>query len=213
MLLSRLPLICAFVLLVVFAGSIYWQTAPILKTETSLPNLAKIQDTSSPRNTDSRTNHNIATFKLFGDTSLKKSQVVIKQKDLPKTKLKLILTGVLVSPSGEGAGALILGPDKQTQHYKINDELPGGATLNQVFADRVIVNRSGRLENLYFLESTSLGIERHLPYEEPEAQQHATQTTQNPKPASNNSNLTSARSQSIKNRLSKLKKRLLKNKQ
>jgi len=197
----------------VFAGSIYWQTAPILETETRLPNLTQIKDASIPRNANSRTDHNIAKFKLFGDTSLKKNLVVTEQKNLPKTKLKLILTGVLVSPSGEGAGALILGPDKQTQHYKINDELPGGATLNQVFSDRVIVNRSGRLENLYFLESTSLGIERQLPYEEPEAQQPVTQTTQSPKRASNNNNLTNARSQSIKNRLSKLKKRLLKNKQ
>jgi len=214
MLLSRLPLICAVLLVAMLAGSIYWQTASILRPDKLInTSLAQTKETSTHIKNSAKETHNIAKFKLFGDANLKTSTVVTIEKKLPKTKLKLTLTGVLVSPSVDGAGALIMGPDKQTQHYKINDELPGGATLKQVFPDRVIVNRSGRLENLYFAETKSLGIERFTPYEEPETQQQTTQTLQNPAQARNNGNLSSSRSQNIKKRLSKLKKRLLKNKQ
>jgi|GEM_PF-1495393 len=209
MLLSRLPLICAVLLAVILTGSIYWQTAPILKPETLNTTLTQTKNTSTLTKNNAKAIHNIARFKLFGDANLKTAKATIVEKNLPKTKLKLILTGVLVSPSNEGAGALILGPDKQTQHYKINDELPGGATLKQVFPDRVIVNRSGRLENLYFVETKSLGIERFTPDEEPEAIRPQQSSAQ----ARNDGNLSNARSQSIKSRLSKLKKRLLKNKQ
>jgi len=209
MLLSRLPSICALLLAVILIGSFYLQTASILKPETLDAALTQTKNTSTPIKNNSKAMHDIAKFKLFGNASLKSTKVVTVEKNLPKTKLKLTLTGVIVSASNEGAGALIFGPDKQTQHYKINDELPGGATLKQVFPDRVIVNRSGRLENLYFVDNKLLGIERFSPYEEPEAippQQSSAQ-------ARNDGSLSNARSQSIKNRLSKLKKRLLKNKQ
>jgi len=210
MLLSRLPLISALALLAVLAGSIYWQTSSLIGSETYPLNLPQAKETSTSIKTISKTTHNIAKFKLFGDSSLKTTEFVAVQENLPKTKLKLTLTGVLVSPTSERAGALILGPDKQTQHYKLNDKLPGGATLKQVFADRVIVNRSGRLENLYFIESTSLGIERFAPEEEVDTEQQTRQSSQG---SVNDKTLSSARSQSIKKRLSKLKKRLLKNKQ
>lgn len=213
MLVTRLPLLCASLLVALLAGSFYWQTWSILKPETPNTTLTQTKDTSAHIKNNAKVIHNIAKFKLFGETSLKTSETARLEKNLPKTKLKLTLTGVLVSPSETGAGALILGPDKQTRPYKINDELPGGATLKQVFSDRVILNRSGRLENLYFVESKSLGIQRFSPDEALEAQQQASDATQNTEPTSNADNLSNARSQSIKKRLSKLKKRLLKNKQ
>jgi len=201
------------VLFAILAGSIYWQTASLLKPETLHSSLIQAKDASTPTQTNIKKTHDISKFKLFGDSSLKTTEAIIVKENLPKTKLKLTLTGVLVSPTNTGAGALILGPDKQTQHYKINDELPGGATLKQVFADRVILNRSGRLENLYFVESTSLGIERFVEQDEVDTQQQARQKSRNATQNTKGNNMTSARSQSIKNRLSKLKKRLIKNKQ
>ncbi|MFT5716102.1 MAG: general secretion pathway protein C [Oleiphilaceae bacterium] len=209
MLLSRLPLFSASVLLAAIVSSIYWQMSSILLPELPYSNINQTADNSSPIKTNTKKTHDIAKFKLFGDTNVIATKTVIAQEKLPKTKLKLTLTGVLVSPTDDEAGALILGPDKQTLHYRINDELPGGATLKQVFSDRVILNRSGRLENLYFVEQKSLGIERFVPYEEPEVKQPRQSTTK----INSNRGQNSARSQSIKNRLSKLKKRIIKNKQ
>jgi len=211
MILSRLPILCALLLCIAVAGGIYWQVIPLFQTNNSTQTIANT-GVNLPAKAAIKKDYNIASFKLFGDADLKQAPITTEQKKLPKTRLKLTLTGVLVNPSSQSAGALIVGPDKQTQHYKINDKLPGGATLKQVFPDRVVVNRNGRLENLYFTEIASTGIERVSTYEEPEdtvkpVQPHP-QATQN-----NRANgLSSARNQSIKDRLSKLKKRLLKNK-
>ncbi|MFT7186585.1 MAG: general secretion pathway protein C [Pseudohongiellaceae bacterium] len=213
MLLSRLPLMCALVLLAVLAGSIYWQTSSFLKPDMSDASLKMSKHISSPINNNLKQTHNIARFKLFGDAKLTSAKIVTANENLPKTNLKLTLTGVLVSPTQKGAGALILGPDRQTQHYRVNDELPGGATLQQVFSDRVIVNRAGRLENLYFVEKKSLGIEHFTVNNNPQTPQQSMQVRGGDISTSHNTERSSARSQSIRNRLSKLKKRIIQNKQ
>jgi general secretion pathway protein C len=208
MLLSRLPLISALILFTAILGSIYWQTSSILAPEPTFSNIKQTATDSLPIKINKAKAHDIAKFKLFGDTNVKVAQIIVAKENLPKTKLKLTLTGVLVSPIDEEAGALILGPDRQTLHYRINDELPGGAKLRQVFSDRVILDRSGSLENLYFAEQKSVGIERFVPDEEPELEQ-ARKSSAN---ISSNREQNSARSQSIRNRLSKLKKRIIQNK-
>lgn len=209
MLLSRLPLISAVLLFALLVVSIYLQTFKLFEPEAMPTNKPNTQTFISQTRPSKKKTHNIAKFNLFGNSALKPQKAVEVQKDLPKTKLKLTLTGVLVSPTNTGGGALIFGPDKETQHYKVNDELPGGATLQQVFADRVIVNRSGRLENLYFTENHNSGIVRYSPKQEPE-KQAASSTSQNKRYSKQARELSSARSQSIKNRLSKLKKRIIK---
>ena len=209
MILTRLPIICALLLCIAITGGAYWQIFPLfqsLSISKVQPNIQKITSTQTPANKT----HNIANFKLFGDASLEQVPIIEAQKNLPKTKLKLTLTGVVVSPKTQGAGAWILGPDNETKYYKINDELPGGANLKQVFADRVVVNRSGRLENLYFVETKTSGIERLVTYEDTE--EKTPTPTPNIKPSNIGKGLSQARSQSIKDRLRKLKTRLMKNK-
>ena len=212
MILTRLPTICTLLLCIVIAGGAYWQIFPLFQpqgTANTLPSIQQIASTQAPV----KKTHNIANFKLFGDTNLKQTPIAEVQKALPKTKLKLTLTGVVVSHKTQGAGALILGPDRETKYYKINDALPGGASLKQVFADRVVVNRSGRLENLYFVETKTSGIERLVTYEEPEETTQApTRPTPNITQNNGGNGLSQARSKSIKDRLRKLKTRLMKNK-
>ena len=207
MLLSRLPLISALALCVLFACSIYWQTASFLQPSPRSSNLNEMIKKPPARSTQTKITHDIAKFNLFGDTSQKPIKAIAIEKNLPKTKLRLTLTGVLVNQTD--ASALILGPNNQTEYYRINDELPGGATLKQVYPDRVIVNRSGRLENLYFVESKPLDIQRFAP----DDTNSLTPQEQGTAPPPQSKEITNARSQSIKSRLSKLKKRLLKKQQ
>jgi general secretion pathway protein C len=210
MLSARLPIFLAIILCIILAGVFSWQLLPFYKMSQN-PN--EINSTSTNNELLStkknrKTAHNIAAFQLFGNSAQKTKQAAPVNKVLPKTTLKLTLTGVLVSDNIEEAGALIQGPDKETINYKINDELPGGATLKQVFHDRVVVERSGRLENLVFIETRPIGIQA---YNDPNEVEDNLLSNRPPPPTKTNSPLSPARTQSIKDRLSKLRKRMLKN--
>lgn len=207
---TRLPMLVAVLLCLAVGGLIYWQVTPLFQVDTSEQAVSQAAVNPLPATKTKRT-HNIASFKLFGDSRVITAPVVVEEKELPKTRLKLTLTGVLVSPSEPGAGALIVGPDNQTGHYKINDELPGGATLKQVFADRVVVERSGQLENLFFVETRANNFQAFVPQELPEDDEYTgmNEPTANSQPV-NVSSPGNIINQNVKNRLSKLKKRLMK---
>lgn len=210
MLFNRLPLISALALCALICGSIYIQLAPIfiqdlkkdLKPTTPSSSVAQT-NTNKPQKT-----HNISKFSLFGDVNKAISKPKPVAKDLPKTSLKLLLTGVMASGNNANASALIQGPDKQTLNYRINDELPGGATLKQVYPDRVVLERSGRLENLVFVEQRPIGFESYEPVDDPEIEE--TENTEN-NPIITTRAANPGRTQGIKDRLSKLRKRMLKN--
>ena len=77
--------------------------------------------------------------------------------DAPKTRLNLTLRGVL-AVGGEGRGtAIISGGDGETV-YLVGAELPGGAVLEHVYGDRVILLRNDEFEML-MLERDQLDID------------------------------------------------------
>lgn len=212
MLLYRLPQIIALVLCVVIAGSLYAQLRPLLLLSDKPANYQTVNKTNTIAQTTKtpQKTYNIASYRLFGDTAkiIKKPKAV--SKDLPKTKLKLTLTGVMASGTVEDASALVEGPDKETLNYRIDDELPGGAILKQVYPDRIVLERSGRLENLVFVEKRPIGIETYeAPQDDPEELE--TSTTSDSTPAITKRPSNPGRTQGIKDRLSKLRKRMLKN--
>ncbi|MDX1453006.1 MAG: type II secretion system protein N [Oleiphilaceae bacterium] len=153
--------------------------------------------------------HNIASFELFGSASEAPAVVEQPVEKLPETRLRLTLTGVLAGQNDQLTGALIEGPDRNTDYYKVGDELPGNAKLHRVYPDRVVLERSGRLENLYFPESAApmqavqefdntpanpQMVERPAPTVAPERQPNV---------------LSEERRQSIKDRLSNLRQRII----
>lgn len=68
--------------------------------------------------------------------------------DAPETRLNLTLRGVLATGSPV-ARAIISAGGSEERSYRVGDSLPGGATLDQVLADRIILQRAGRFEALY----------------------------------------------------------------
>ena len=212
MLSYRLPQIIALFLFAIISGGVYIQLSPLffapdVSTNITTPKNSgqTVQQTESPKST-----HNIASFKLFGDAKkiIEKPKVV--SKDLPKTKLRLTLTGVMASGQHENASALVEGPDKETLNYRIDDELPGGAILKQVYNDRIVIERAGRLENLVFVEKRPIGIETYEPPEEDSEEfENTVSSSSTPPPTTRAGN--PGRTQGIKDRLSKLRKRMLKN--
>lgn len=90
---------------------------------------------------------NIARWSLFG---VKPAQVVQQPtlESLPETRLNLTLRGVVAAVGGEGGGAIISAPGRDETFYAVTTQVPGGAVLKEVYPDRVVLERGGRLETL-----------------------------------------------------------------
>lgn len=84
----------------------------------------------------------ISKFHLFGvfEDSLR---------DLPETRLQLILEGTVVNTDNSQLSyAIISSPNEPTKIYKIGQTLPGGAILRRILKDQVIIDDDGSLESL-----------------------------------------------------------------
>ena len=68
--------------------------------------------------------------------------------DAPDTRLNLSLRATVATADPKSAHAIIADGSGKEQAYFLRDSVPGGATLNQVYPDRVILNRGGVLEAL-----------------------------------------------------------------
>ena len=91
----------------------------------------------------------ISQWNLFGKfEQVKKVEKSEKPIVVPETKLNLKLRGVFASEDTAAARAIIADAKNDEDSYRIGDQVPGGATLNEIYADRVILERDGRLETL-----------------------------------------------------------------
>lgn len=68
--------------------------------------------------------------------------------DLPETNLQLSLQGILTMTDPSRSTAIIAQPGKSGEVYQPGDLLPGGAILDKVMTDRVIIRNRGKLESL-----------------------------------------------------------------
>ena len=89
---------------------------------------------------------------LYGEASEQTEVVLAPVEDAPDTTLSLTLRGILSAeedPSGPN-GSVIIENRNEAKTYYIGAQIDGadGATLHSVYADRVLLNRSGRLETL-----------------------------------------------------------------
>lgn len=71
----------------------------------------------------------------------------------PDTSLQLRLTGVFVNNDPEQSSAIVVernNPSAPAKVYRVNESLPGGATLAEVYDDRILLKRGGNSEVLRF---------------------------------------------------------------
>lgn len=87
----------------------------------------------------------IAARNLFGRADPTAAPVIV---DAPDTQLNLTLRGIAAASRDEASRALIAGPDGRERVYAVGATLPGGATVNRVLPDRVLLERRGTLETL-----------------------------------------------------------------
>jgi len=91
----------------------------------------------------------ISNYNLFGKYEEKKVVAQpVQPVVVPETRLNLKLRGVFSSRDKNAARAIIANPRGDEDSYRIGAQLPGGAVLNEIYPDRVILEHNGQLETL-----------------------------------------------------------------
>ncbi|MEC9375784.1 MAG: type II secretion system protein GspC [Pseudomonadota bacterium] len=88
----------------------------------------------------------ISSAHLFGLPGAEKTQE--RPIDVPETQLSLELRGTITANDDSISHAIIAEKNGKDKLYFINDALPGGASLHQVYANRVILKRGAIFETL-----------------------------------------------------------------
>lgn len=213
---SRLPLLLAtvagitMITVTAWQGYRFWQNETDTTTATS-PAMGAQTTTNVPR----EPNVNLASLDLFGKAGEVESQAEPDTENLPETNLRLFLRGVLAA-SGDFPGSALIEDDKsKTDAYLVGDELPGNALLRSVRANRVIIERGGKLENLYFPEDedrsgVSLASSDDSSYQQ-EPQEQTPPVNTGPPPTSSAGGNSDQRREEIRQRLEQLRERLRNN--
>lgn len=105
------------------------------------------------------TTASIVSELLFGEAPTQQVEEIKETVvDAPKTRLRLRLMGVFVGQNEASSTAIISeqGGRSEADFYRVGDTIQSGVKLEQVHADRVILNRNGRLEALYFDDDDKL---------------------------------------------------------
>ena len=117
---------------------------------------------------------------LFGEADEQVKPVVTEVVDAPETTLSLTLQGILATDEDAHGravpGAIISSNRGEGKNYQVGQsiEAADGATLHAVYADRVLLNRSGRLETLRLpkelaASAVPMGRPSPLPQAEPQS--------------------------------------------
>jgi len=146
-----------FTLILIIACSytlskITWSFIPDT-TQASAPNIKPVNSRKTTTNNNYR---QIADAHLFGIFQQTTTQAV--KTDAPETRLNLVLKGVLATnPMEYGSAIIALGKNGAEKTYAIGEKV-SSATLKEIYADRVILERSGKLETLRMLKENDSGL-------------------------------------------------------
>lgn len=113
---------------------------------------ASHQPVQNPRNIAAQ----LASTHLFGQAE---KNAVNAPRVATETRLNLVLRGVLAAESPQYAIAIISsGKNGKEEIYGIDDTLPGNASLREVHAEHVLLERSGQLEILKLTKDAGLAL-------------------------------------------------------
>lgn len=141
---ARAISVLALVYIAYLLAQITWQFVVKPQAYQSSPNSFK----ATTKDTKQVKISQLTALNLFGKEEPKAEIAEEAYEDVPETKLKLILSGVVASSDANTAAAIIEHNGKQ-ETYGIGDKISGTrASLDKVHADRVIIKQSGRKETL-----------------------------------------------------------------
>lgn len=134
-----------------------WRLIPAQETVGALPTVAAHRDAGGVGKDAGLSV--VAPLSLFGKAQAQAAAAEVPV-EAPETRLNLQLRGVLASGDKPSSRAIIGAPGVEEKQYKVGDPLPGGASLEDVLPDRVILNRAGRFEALYLPKESMGGIDQ-----------------------------------------------------
>jgi general secretion pathway protein C len=136
------------IFLLAYAAELTWRLWPQPASNNRVENSLNGQ-TVVKQNSDNILNlADIKRLNLFGNYNATAPVVVQQVADAPVTRLSLTLTGVVAS-SSEDEGAAIIENRKKQQTYGIGEKIEGtNASLQKVYADRVIIKNGATNETL-----------------------------------------------------------------
>ncbi|WP_152207300.1 type II secretion system protein N [Marinobacter changyiensis] len=151
---TRFPLIAAVLIALLMTLTLAWQGYGFwVQEQQRAVNARAVNVETSATAARQRPNVSLATLNLFGNAASNPGAEEIDTENLPETNLRIFLRGVLASDGEFPASALIEDSNSRTEAYMAGNEIPGGATLRTILPNRVILERNGKLENLYFPET------------------------------------------------------------
>ena len=149
---SRLPTIVTVLLIILLAhglAKLTWNIVPLPEVEQTTASEQRQKPQAARVVRDQPLANKISNFNLFGKHEPKKVVVEpVRPAVVPETKLNLKLRGVFASKDKNAARAIIADSRGDEDSYQIGASLPGGATLSEIHADRVILEHNGRFETL-----------------------------------------------------------------
>jgi len=101
----------------------------------------------------------VANAHLFGEASAEAPNEADLE-NAPKTTIPLVLSGTIASSDPTKGFAFIGESANAAKFVRVGALIAGQAKLHSVFADRVILDRSGRLEALHLPRNAALGAAR-----------------------------------------------------
>lgn len=213
----RLPLLLAIIAVLGMVSATAWQAYGFWQSETAASARARNPAVTENRQSQQQVpDVSLSSISMFGHKSQTEETPEEDLDNLPETNLQLMLRGVM-SASGEFPGSALVEDNKRiTEAYVVGDELPGNATLRAVRPDRIIIERSGALENLYFPEDEDRsGIDFAANSADSGSDSEPDYAEQNARPASypgpEASQSSDARREEIRQRLEQLRNRLRNN--
>ena len=212
---TRLPLLLAVVVAAAMIALTSWQAYRFWQSESQREQQIQTaaagqgvvsEETSTPQ-------VELASLDLFGIAGESATPSEVDTENLPETNLRLFLRGVLAADGEFPGSALIEDEKSSTDAYLVGDELPGNAKLRSVHANRVIIERGGKLENLYFPEADDRNGVNVAANDDDNATANDTPDTDttSPTPASTSPANDDQRREEIRRRLEQLRERLRNN--
>ncbi|MDX2369978.1 MAG: type II secretion system protein GspC [Colwellia sp.] len=144
--------LCLLVYIASVAAKITWLIIPTNASQTISNNdVANVKRIQSQSRGQSQGKHvdlsKLQSLNLFGAYNESIVETIVVE-NVPETRLKLTLSGLVASDQAGTSAAIIEYKSKQ-ETYGIGDIITGTrASLEQVLTDRVIIKQSGRLETL-----------------------------------------------------------------
>jgi general secretion pathway protein C len=144
---ERLSLLVSVILIMVIAWTLArlsWQWFYTPELETSIP---VFNTTGQSQRKTTAPLEGVSALHLFGKVD-SKANTLLTPVDAPDTQLRLVLSGVFAATAPEISIAIIAQKGQKAKNYHVGDVLPGNVKLHQVYTDRVIISRGGKLETL-----------------------------------------------------------------